>query len=515
MWKNHLTWAIRAVGGVVIGRVALEGLHKLGADPELWVAATVTNAPDYLQQETALWIMAFAIGGLLFSADYWGRGVYARLRQSEKWVPAASARPGAGRSPAPPAAPSRATAPLSIIVLPFANLSGDPAEDYFADGLTEDVTTDISQHIPGAFVIARNTAYAYKGKAVDVKQLAEQLGVRYVLEGSVQRRDNHLRVNAQLIDGTCGQHLWADRFDGDGANLLELQNDITGRIAAPLRMAMIAAEGRRVEQASGTEPVALDYVTRARALLLRPPNKETLREARTLYERALALDDNSADAWSGVSALLAIEALNFPDADKTDTLRRGEEAAARALMLAPQRADARAARGLVRMAQRRFTEAAGDFEAAVALDRNFCNAYGSLGAVQLFLGRPEQAIPHLEHALRLSPRDTGAGSWQYLIGSAHLYLGHDELALEWLLRARGTNPHYPLTHVFLAAVYGLLGRKAEARASVSEARRLDPILTTEWLRANPYSEEPEYLRLNQRVYEGLLQAEERAPIARS
>jgi TolB-like protein len=246
MWKNHLTWVIRAIGGVVIGRVALEGLHKFGADPELWVAATVSSAPDYLQQETTLWIMAFAIGGLLFSADYWGRGVYARLRQSGKWVPASSSRPGAGTSPAPPAAPSRVTAPLSIIVLPFANLSGEPTEDYFADSLTEDVTTDISQHIPGAFAIARNTAYAYKGKAVDVKQLAEQLGVRYVLEGSVQRRDNHVRVNAQLIDGSCGQHLWADRFDGDGANLLELQNDITGRIAAPLRMAMIAAEGRRV-----------------------------------------------------------------------------------------------------------------------------------------------------------------------------------------------------------------------------------------------------------------------------
>jgi adenylate cyclase len=196
-------------------------------------------------------------------------------------------------------------------------------------------------------------------------------------------------------------------------------------------------------------------------------------------------------------------------------LRRGEEAAARALMLAPQRADARAARGLVRMAQRQFTEAAADFEAAVALDRNFSSAYGSLGAVQLFLGRPEQAIPHLEHALKLSPRDTGAGTWQYLIGSAHLYLGHDELALEWLLKARGTNPHYPLTHVFLAAIYGLLGREAEARASAAEARRLDPILTTEWLRANPYSDEPEYLRLNQRVYEGLLRAEDRAPIARS
>jgi adenylate cyclase len=515
MWKNRLTWVIRAIGGVVIGRVALEGLHKLGGDPELWVAATLTNAPGYLQQETALWIMALAIGGLLFSADYWGRGVYARLRQSGKWVPAATAWSGAGGSPAPPTARSRSTAPLSIIVLPFANLSGDPAGDYFADGLTEDVTTDISQHIPGAFVIARNTAYAYKGKAVDVKQLAEELGVRYVLEGSVQRRDNQVRVNAQLIDGTCGQHLWADRFDGDGTNLLELQNDITGRIAAPLRMAMIAAEGRRVEQASGTKPGAQDYVTRARALLLRPPNKETFRAARALYERALALDENSADAWSGVSVLLAIETLNFPDADRAETLRRGDEAAARALMLAPQRADARAARGLVRMAQRRFTEAAGDFEAAVALDRNFCSAYGSLGAVQLFLGRPEQAIPHLEHALRLSPRDTGAGTWQYLIGSAHLYLGHDELALEWLLKARGTNPHYPLTHVFLAAVYGLLGRETEARASASEARRLDPILTMEWLRANPYSNEPAYLRLNQRLYEGLLRAEERAPIARS
>src|SRR5580700_11037637 len=129
MWKNHLTWAIRAIGGVVIGRVALAGLHKLGGDPELWVATTLTNAPGYLQQETALWIMAFAIGGLLFSADYWGRGVFARLRQRGRWIPAATAGgriEGVG-GPASPAAPARAKARLSIIVLPFANLSGDPA----------------------------------------------------------------------------------------------------------------------------------------------------------------------------------------------------------------------------------------------------------------------------------------------------------------------------------------------------------------------------------------------------
>jgi len=193
------------------------------------------------------------------------------------------------------------TAPrLSIVVLPFTNLSPDPQQEYFADGITEDLTTDVAR-IQGSMVIARNTAFTYKGKAVDAKQIGRELGVRYVLEGSVQRAGDQLRINAQLVDTETGAQIWGDRFDRNAADLFALQNEITARIARALQSQLAIAEARRPTD----HPDALDYMLRGRAVLTRPISKENSDEAVTLFETALALDPKSADAATWLAATLA------------------------------------------------------------------------------------------------------------------------------------------------------------------------------------------------------------------
>ena len=204
------------------------------------------------------------------------------------------------------AVPQPAVAPrLSIVVLPFTNLSDDPEQEYFADGITDDLTTDLSR-ISGSFVIARNTAFTYKGKSVDVKQVGRELGVRYVLEGSVRRSGSQVRVNAQLIDANTGAHLWAERFDRDTSELFTLQDEITSRIAVELNLELIAAEAARPID----HPDALHYIFRGRAAQSRAPTRDNYAEAVGWFERALGLDPRSADAQSWLAITLTARVLD-------------------------------------------------------------------------------------------------------------------------------------------------------------------------------------------------------------
>ena len=203
--------------------------------------------------------------------------------------------------PAPAPAPEKSAPPrLSIVVLPFKNLSSDPSQDYFADGVTENLTTDLSR-IRNSFVIARNTAFTFKDKAVDAKQIAKELGVRYVLEGSVQRDQNRVRVNAQLIDGETGAHLWADRFQEDVADLFKLQDDVVARLANALSYELIRAEAEAATRSKN--PNSIDLVMRGRGAILhwaqQPPTKDDILAVRALFERALEIDPNDADALAG------------------------------------------------------------------------------------------------------------------------------------------------------------------------------------------------------------------------
>jgi adenylate cyclase len=382
------------------------------------------------------------------------------------------APPSAPRGPAAKGAPR-----LSIVVLPLANLSGDAAEDYFADGITEDITTDLSR-IPESFVIARNTAFTYKGKAVNARDVGRELGVRYVLEGSVRRAANRVRANVQLIDAETGAHLFAERFDCDRADLMEVQDEITGRIAGAVGSQLIDAESRRSLKERPANPDAIDLTMRGWAVLHRPPSRESLAEARALFEQALALDGGAVDAIIGLAYVYARGINSAFSMSPEDDSAKGSELVARAALLAPERAQVHWVQGLLLRRPKRYEEAAAAFEKAIALDRNFAPAYGSLGDLETILGRPAETIRLNEQAMRLSPRDPQLGNWQFDIGLAHFYLGDDEKAVSWLLRARASNPQLAIVPLLLAAIHGIQGRLGPGRAELAKAQQGLPWLTS-------------------------------------
>jgi adenylate cyclase len=384
--------------------------------------------------------------------------------------------------------PTTAAPRLSIVVLPFTNLSDDREQEYFADGITEDLTTDLSR-IAGSFVIARNTASTYKGKSVDTRQIGRELGVRYVLEGSVRRSSREVRVNAQLVDAETGAHLWTERLDRDLGDLFRLQNEITGRIARALHFELInAAAGRWTDH-----PDTQDYLLRGRAAWARPISRENYEEALGLFERALALDPQSADAQCWVAHGLLYGVLDLLSDAPADDLRRADELIRRALMASPNSAWVHYLRGQVLRAQSRYQEAILEYETAIAFDRNLANAYAWLGRCKLVTGSVDGVISLTEHAIRLSPYDRQLGSWYWQIGAIHLLQARTDEAIAWLERARGAYAGFHFVHASLAAAYGLKGETERASAEFGEARnrsdryssinRLKSISGRQWLEA--------------------------------
>jgi adenylate cyclase len=356
---------------------------------------------------------------------------------------------------------------LSIVVLPFANLGSDPEQQYFADGITEDVTTDLSR-LPGMLVISRNTAFTYRNKPVDTKQIGRELGVRYVFEGSVRRSGNQIRINAQLIDAETDVHLWAERFNGDTSDLFALQDEITTRIAVALNLELIGAEAAQPTE----HPDALDYILRARAARLKPPTREIRAEQISLYERALALDPDSVEAQSGMAGALAGRILaNMTDTVEADVLR-AEDLASRALAASPNSPLPHFARAQLLRAQRRFAEAISEYEMALALDRNWVFGFFGLGQCKLNTGSIEETIPLTERAIRLSPRDPELGVWHLAIGQVHLLQSRTVEAITWLEKARNHTPALSLIHAWLASAYALNGETERAAAELAEACRL-------------------------------------------
>jgi TolB-like protein/class 3 adenylate cyclase/Tfp pilus assembly protein PilF len=364
------------------------------------------------------------------------------------------------------------TAPrLSIVVLPFANLSNDPQQEYFADGITEDLTTDVAR-IQGSMVIARNTAFTYKDKRnVDAKQIGRELGVRYVLEGSVQRAGNQVRINAQLVDTETGAQIWGDRFDRDAADLFALQNEITARIARALQSQLAIAEARRPTD----HPDALDYLLRGRAVLTRPISKENSDEAVTLFETALALDPKSADAATWLAATLAFrvtdEMSDFPEED----LHRAEKLVAQALAASPNSALAHYVKGQVLFAQSHCGEAIPEYERAISLDRSRAPAYARLGWCKFLTGSVDHAIPYFEEAIHLSPHEPAIAPWYGRMGVIYLLQSHTDEAVSWLEKANSENARLAFVHAYLAAGYALKGETERARSELAEAQGLSKL----------------------------------------
>ena len=404
-----------------------------------------------------------------------------------------------GRSREGPLSPPR----LSIVVLPFANLSGDPEQDYFVDGVTESLTTDLSR-ISGSFVIGRHTAFTFKGKAVDLKQIGRELNVRYVLEGSVQRSGNRLRVNVQLIDAETGNHLWAERFDKPATDLFDMQDEIVARLANTLDAQLIAAEARRAERS--LHPNSMDLFFQGRACWNKGFAPEYMTQARDFFERSLALDPNNIDAMVFVAAVHIVVGAGFQTDDRAAHLAVAETTLTKALSHAPNHAFAHLALGVVQSTTNRVAQGVAEYERALALDRNLADAHALIGEARTYMGRAAETEAHINEAFRLSPRDIFAFNWLLLIGYAKLQLNADAEAVCCFRRSIEANRNYPVTHFALAAALVLLGSLDEARAAAKAGLALDQSFTIRRYRNGAPSVNPTYLASQERVYEGMRMA---------
>ena len=387
--------------------------------------------------------------------------VFALRLDGAAGVPEANVSPAISTSP-PVAAPR-----LSIVVLPFTNLSNDPEQQYFADGITEDLTIDLSR-LWDMFVISCTTAFTYRNKSLDTKQIGRELGVRYLLEGSVRRSGHKVRINAQLIDAEIDAHLWAEQFDGDMGDLFALQNEITGRIAVALNIELINREAARPIE----NPDAFDYVLRGRAASAKPMTRANYAEVVDLFERALALDPRSVEAESRLAIALTARVLDQMTASTAADIARAETLIRRVTATAPLSPLTHFAKGQLLRVQRRYAEAIPEYEAAITLNRNWVNAFGLLAECKLFTGSIDNMIPLMEHAIRLSPRDPSIGIWYFRIGVAHLLQSHIDEAIVWLEKARSANSELPYAHSHLASAFALNGETERAAIELAEARRL-------------------------------------------
>jgi TolB-like protein len=359
---------------------------------------------------------------------------------------------------------------LSIVVLPFTNLSEDREQQYFADGITDDVTTDLSR-LADMFVISRNTAFTYRNQSLDTKQIGRELDVRYVLEGSVRRSGTRVRINAQLVDAETDAHLWAEQFDSDTVDLFALQNEITSRISVALGSELVIAAAA---QPSG-QPDALDYIFRGRAALSKPPTRDNYAEAIGLFERALAVDPGSVEAGSWLAIAFArrkLDHMNDSAASGAADIARAAELVGQALAISPSSPRAHFAKGDLLCAQLQFAEAIPEFESVLASNRNSVDALAIIGRCKIFIGMIDEAIPLVEQALRLSPRDRWTGVWCSWIGQAHLLQSRTDEAILCLEKGRSANPALPIVRLYLAAAYALKGESERAAAELGEARRL-------------------------------------------
>jgi TolB-like protein/Tfp pilus assembly protein PilF len=399
---------------------------------------------------------------------------------------------------------------LSIIVLPFANLSGDPAQDYLADVITEELTTSLSR-IPGSFVVARSTAFTYKGKPIDIKQVGRDLGVRYVLEGSGEPSGSRVRVNAQLIDAESSAHLWADRFDAYRADLLQMQDEIVERLSGPLELRMVDVDAARVARALPGNRDAEDLALQCFAGIFSSRSVfEAHNPAFGFCERALQIDDRNAIALTLMSFKSVLPVLHIQSTDPKAAIRQADELVSRALAIDPNFYWGHYAKGMVLVAQKRFEEAIAEADQALALSPSFVGSYQVLCEANNFQGRPEKCIEYADKAIRLSPRDPLLAGFYAEKAWALLMLQQDDQAIEWLRRTLAMAPEISATQALLASALALTGRQAEAREALQRYLSLkdtaSKTITEFRARHRALSDDPKWLAYSDRLIEGLRKA---------
>jgi TolB-like protein/Flp pilus assembly protein TadD len=394
---------------------------------------------------------------------------------------------------------------LSMVVLPFANLSGDPEQEHFVDGVTESLTTDLSR-IRGGVIIARNTAFAFKGKPRDVKAIGRELNVRYVIEGSVQRGGNRMRVNVQLTDAETANHLWAERFDKPLTDRFDMQDEIVARLASALNAQLAAAEARRAELASN--PDSMDFYFQGMAWLNKGHAPENVAQAHKCFDRALIADPGNVEALVGSARADAAEGINLFGTDPAAALASAEAKLIKALSLVPDHPRGHMWLGLVNIWTKRAAEGIAKCERALELDRNLADAHGNIGFGKIFIGRAEETEAHIAEGLRLSPRDTYAYIWMGRAGLANLYLGRWEQAIGWYRRSIEANRNFPYIYFVLGAALAQLGRPDEAHSATKTGLAHIPTFTVTRFHATwaAMSDDPTYLSQFEPTLEGMRNA---------
>jgi adenylate cyclase len=380
------------------------------------------------------------------------------------------ARPG----PALPGKPS-------IAVVPFVNLSGDPEQEFFADGMAEDIITGLSRY-RWFFVIARTSSFTYKGRAVDVKQISRELGVRYVVEGSVRKAGNRVRVSAQLIDARGGHHIWAERYDRDLDDIFALQDAITETIVAAIEPEIGVVERERAGRKPPNNLDAWDSYQHGLSHFHDDLTEDGRAEAKRWLHRACELDPDFAAAYADLAWMYTIDATLGLTDDPEAGLEAAAQAAEKAVALDAKDPGARVALGRVHILRNAYDRAIAEMEAALELNASFDRAYYGLGMALLYGGRPEDSIPRFEHAIRLSPRSPRSWTYPQLLACAYFNLGRYEDAVAWSEKAvqKPNAPYMPFVHA--AAALAHLGRIDEARAMLVEVKKRKPDFSTDTVR---------------------------------
>jgi adenylate cyclase len=378
---------------------------------------------------------------------------------------------------------------LSIVVLPFANLSGDPAQDYFAEGVTENLTTALSQ-LRGSFVIAHSSAMTFKNKNADAKEIGKELGVRYVLSGSVQRAGQQVRVNAELNDAEKGDQIWAENFTDNIADLFKLQDDIIARLARALQVELVHAESRRSLNEGSQNPDAVDLAMRGWSVMFGTPSKENDAKARNLFKKALVIDAKYPDALAGLAYADMRDQFNGWTQPGDDAGGRAMKEAEQAIELDPAYAYVYYIKAdLLAYAMKSDDEQVAHeglaaIDAAIRLNPSFAAAYYVSAIIEENIGHYEQAISQLQQAIGLSPRDFLIGPWLAWMGRAHFGLHQYDAAIQDELKSidGGYGSYQP--YLALAAAYAEKGQDSDARKAIEAARRANPKVSVAWLRAN-------------------------------
>jgi adenylate cyclase len=397
-----------------------------------------------------------------------------------------------------PVSPVVRSVPFSIVVLPFANLSKDPDQQYFADAITDQWTSDLSR-ISNSFVIARTTAFAYRDKSVDPTQVGRELGVRYVLQGSVRRDEDQILIEARAIDVEGGSQIWTERFEGHRAELVKARKFLTARLVQSLGVAASEPPASVTDEETAAD--ASDLVMRGWSWYYQPYSNGTWQEAQRDFERALDIDPRSVDARIGLATVLGGRLADGWTAALQIDAGRAEKLLNEVLERDANRPAGRFAMGVLRQMQNRLPEARAEYEATIALDRNHAPAHLHLGQTLMFLGQPESGIPQIETAIRLDPRNPNVSTAYWALGTCYLLQGQVDEAADFLERAREANSRLWFPYLYLAGAFGLQGNVDEAQSALTESIKLKPAVNSvaRMRVQNPWLANPQYWALQEKT----------------